>query len=200
MNRRLLIGFAAVLALVAAAVAALHLAVPTQALRSEIERRVSAATGRPFHIRGALGLTLFPTVGLTAHDVILDNAPGGKAKALATIETMRLGARLMPLLSGHIEATTIALDHPRIALEVDAAGHANWRFASNDAGVALLAHTAFDGVSVTDGAVSYDNEHLRVHERVDGVDTRIALRRLDAPTGFSGALTYRGRRLAFPAY
>jgi AsmA protein len=195
MNRRLLIGLAAILVLAAGAVAALHQFVPTEALRGEIERRVGAATGRPFHIRGALSLALYPTVGLTAHDVVLDNAPGGKAKALATIETMQIGARLMPLFSGHIEATAIALDHPRIALEVDAAGHANWKFASHGAGVALLAQAAFDGVTVTDGAVSYDNDHLRVHERAEHVDTKIALRRLDAPAGFSGALTYRGRRL-----
>jgi AsmA protein len=195
MNRRLLIGLAAILVLAAAAVAAIHLIVPTGALRTEIERRVTAATGRPFHIRGALTVSLFPTVGLTAHDVILDNAPGGAARALAAIDTMQIGANLVPLFSGRIEATTIELDHPRIALEVDAAGRANWKFAGDAGGAALLAKTEFAGVTITDGAITYDNAHLHAHYAASGVDTKIALRRLDARTGFSGALTYRGRRL-----
>jgi AsmA protein len=197
MNRRLLIGLAAVLAVLAAAVvAAIHLIVPTQALHDEIERRVTAATGRPFHIRGALAFSLYPAVGLTAHDVTLDNAPGGTAKALAVIDTMQIGAKLIPLFSGRIEATTIELDHPRIALEVAADGRANWKLASTDAGVSLLAKTTFAGVTVKDGAITYDNAHLHAHYAVSGTDLKIALARFDAPTGFFGALTYRGRRLS----
>jgi AsmA protein len=196
MNRRLLIGLTAILAVVALGAALVPLAVPIEALRGEIERRVSAATGRGFHIRGALRFSVYPTIGLTAEDVTLDNAPGGKAKALAAIETLRIGARLMPLFSGHIEATTIELDRPRIALEVDAAGHANWRLAKGDGDVSLLAKTQFDGVTVKDAAIRFDDEHLRAHYAVNRVDTKIALHRLDAPAGFSGALTYRGRRLS----
>ena len=196
MNRRLLIGLAGVLAIVgAAAIAAIHLAVPTQALHDEIERRVTAATGRPFHIRGALDFSLYPAIGLTAHDVILDNATGGTAKALAVIDTMQIGARLIPLFSGRVEATTIELDHPRVMLEVAEDGRANWKLASTATGVSLLAKTTFAGVTVKDATIIYDNARLRAHYAVTGADMKIALTRFDAPAGFSGALTYRGRRV-----
>ena len=93
MNRKLLYGLiGGGVALLAALVVAVPLLVPTTSLKSEIESRVSQATGRAFRIHGALTVTLFPSVSLDASDVTLANAPGGKAPDMVRIGRMRIAA------------------------------------------------------------------------------------------------------------
>jgi AsmA protein len=202
MNRRILIGLLAGLAVVIAAIVAVPFVVPTAALRGEIERRVTAQTGRNFRINGDLAFTVFPTLGLAAHDVTLANAPGGHARAMVEVEALRIGVKLMPLLSGRIEANGIELDRPRIALEVAHDGRANWQLAAHggvgaraEAGVA--AKTQFAGVTIKDGAVTYDNDRSNTHRAIDGLDAKVALTELDAPVGVTGTFGFRGRRLGY---
>ena len=121
-------------ALIAAAAAvvlivALPFLVPMDAYRGRIETAAEHATGRTMKIEGPLRLMLFPHLGLRAHSVTLANVPGGRATALAQVGDIRLSVRVLPLLTGHIVLDKIVLDEPVIALEVDAAGNANWKFA-----------------------------------------------------------------------
>ncbi len=203
MNRRLLYGLigGAVTLLVAIAVA-VPLLVPTTSVRGEIERRVAEATGRAFKINGALTVSLFPSLGLDARDVTLANGPGGHARDMVRMDRMRIAVKLWPLFSGRIEARQIVLEKPVIALEVSRDGKANWelvRAQTQRSGLRLPPSTVFAGVTVQDGAVSYDNDKLDIHRAISDLDADVAITRLGLPIAASGSFAHRGRRLDYTA-
>src|SRR3569832_1278361 len=205
MNRRLLIpliGAAVLLALALAAYLALPLFISTVSLKGEIEARVERATGRPFHINGPLTVSLFPSVGLTAHDVTLANAPGGKAKDMVQIDTKRLSVKLWPLLNRQIEATEAVFDKPQLNLEVDAQGHGNWelvRRRAEESGLHVPSNTLFAGATVQDGRVSYDNAKLGIQRTLSDLDAKIDITRLRDPMKVEGSFVHRGRNFPYHA-
>src|SRR6185437_5436158 len=125
MKRGLRYGLTAGAALVALGLA-LPFLIPADAYKSQIEAAVSRATGRAFTIRGPLHFTLLPMPGVQADDIALANMAHGRAPAMVTAGDVRVGVALSPLLGGRIEVSTIVLDRPIIALEVDEQGHGNW--------------------------------------------------------------------------
>src|ERR1700704_1561064 len=114
MRKYLVIGLVPVL-LVAVAAAGLLL-VPLDSFRGPLEKAVSRGLGRGVHIAGSLHASLYPEIGLSAGDVSIDNIPGGEAKLFAHVDTMAVGAKLLPLLSRQIDITRLALAHPSIYL------------------------------------------------------------------------------------
>jgi AsmA protein len=203
MNRKLLTGLiGGGVALLAAAILAVPLLVPTTSVRGEIERRVAQATGRAFRIDGALTFSLFPNLGLDARDVTLANVPGGHARDLVRMERMRIAMKLWPLFSGRIEARQIVLEKPVIALEVGRDGTANWELVQAQtarSGLRLPPSTVFAGVTIDDGAVSYDNDRLDIHRAISNLDADVAIARLGLPISAVGSFDHRGRRLDYTA-
>src|SRR5438105_8324999 len=149
-----------------AAVVALGLAlpffIPAGAYKGQIEAAVSRATGRPFTIRGPLHFALFPTPGVQADTIALANMPHGHAPAIVTADDVRVGVALAPLLGGRIEVSTIVLDRPVIALEVDAQGHGNWTVARTQGATKTAAppqwkfKAHFSGLKLVQGKITYD--------------------------------------------
>src|SRR5882757_8653238 len=123
--RNLLIAAIVFVALIAGAAATLLL-MPLDTFRAPLEQTVSRGVGRGIHIAGAMHVSLYPEIGLSADDVSIDNVPGGEAKEFAHVGTLSVGAKLMPLFSHEIDITRLALNGPKIHLEVDSAGNANW--------------------------------------------------------------------------
>ncbi len=201
MNRRILLGsLAGVVAFVVLAAIAVPFLVPTGTLRAQIERRASEQTGRAFRINGSLSFTVFPSLGLSAGDVTLANGPGGRAPYLMRVARMRIAVKLLPLLSGRIEADRVVLDRPRIALEVARGGGANWMLSSRAGSGPHLGPTTnarFAGIDIRDGELSYDNARHGDRAVLDGLNAQISLTRLDAPAGAKGDFRYRGRALNY---
>ncbi|MBL6853241.1 MAG: AsmA family protein [Alphaproteobacteria bacterium] len=197
-----LIAGAVALALVAGAYLAIPLFVSTVSLKGEIEARVERATGRTFRINGPLTIALFPTLSVTARDVTLANAPGGKATNMVRIDTMRLAVKLWPLLHGKIEATEAVFDRPEISLEVDREGHGNWelvRRKAEESGIHLPTNTLFGGAEVHDARVSYDNAKLGLQRSIDDLDADVDITRLSEPVKAEGSLLFQGRRFTYHA-
>jgi AsmA protein len=116
-----------VVALVVIAVAALVLLVDPNDYRASIEQRVADATGRTLRIEGDLGLDLFPWIALDVGRVTLGNAPGFGDAPFLTAERTRVGARLLPLLRGRLEARRISVEGLQVALVTRADGRTNWQ-------------------------------------------------------------------------
>lgn len=187
-------------ALLLALVLILPRLVPVDALRGQIESRVSDATGRAFRIHGALGLTLFPSIGLDARDVTLANAPGGKAADMVRIDRMRIAARLWPLFSGRIEAGEIVLERPVIALEVAPDGTANWTLKAKSGkrlGNETMTRTDFAGLRIEKASITYDNARLGIHRALGDLDAKVTLTRFSAPATATGSLSFLGRNLDY---
>jgi AsmA protein len=197
-------------ALIAAAtvvvlILALPFLVPMDAYRGRIETAAERATGRTMKIEGPLRLMLFPHLGLRAHSVTLANLPGGRAMAMAQVGDIRLSVRVLPLLTGHIALDKIVLDEPVIALEVDAAGNANWQFAKpkkeggEQSSVSLPSGAEFSGLEIRDGRITYDNAKTGTHRSADHVNAEVAITRIDRPASLDGDLTIGEHKIGFRA-
>jgi AsmA protein len=193
-----------------AAVVALGLAlpflIPADAYKGQIEAAVSRTTGRPFTIRGPLHFTLVPMPGVEADDVALANMPHGRAPAMVTADDVRVGVALSPLLGGRIEVSTIILDRPVIALEVDEQGHANWTLPRAQGGAAknappprLQFKAHFSGLKLVHGKITCDNAHTKSHREFDDVDATVSFTELNQPATLDATFDHAGHRVSVQA-
>ena len=97
--------------------------------KPEIEEQVAKATGRSFSIGSDLDLTLFPFAGISFSDLKLGSLPGFTQKEFVTIDSFEVRIKLLPLLSKDLQLKRFILKGPRIVLEKNKNGKANWEFA-----------------------------------------------------------------------
>jgi AsmA protein len=100
--------------------------VDLQSYKPRIEKMVSEATGRPFSIGGDIDLSLFPWVGFSSSDIHLGNPPGFEEKDFASLKSVEVRVKLLPLISKDIQVKRFILEGPRIALERSKIGRTNW--------------------------------------------------------------------------
>jgi len=117
----------ALIVLVIAALLIIPMFVDIQKYKPEIEKRVSQATGRPCTLGGDLHLSLFPWAGVSLSDLHLGNPPGFKEKDFLTVKSFEVRVKLLPLLSKDIQVKRFILEEPRIVLEKNKEGRANWQ-------------------------------------------------------------------------
>ncbi len=204
MNPRLRYGLAGAAAVAAALLAAPFL-LPTGLYKAQIEQGVARATGRTFAIAGPVRFTLFPVLGIDASDVTLSNPPGWQGLPLASTRTLHIGVRLLPLFSRRLDITEVVLEEPRISLEVDENGHANWTFFHGGAKPATKqangpAFTpSFSGVRIEGGRLIYSNARSKTAFAVGTLDATVDIRELDKPVALHGSLVFRGQKVKFEA-
>ncbi|MBW1997173.1 MAG: AsmA family protein, partial [Deltaproteobacteria bacterium] len=115
----------ALVALVIIALLVVPAFVDLQTYKPRIEKMVSEATGRPFSIGGDIDLSLFPWVGFSASDIRLGNPPGFEEKDLASIKSIEVRVRLLPLISKDIQVKRFIVESPRIVLVKGKGGKTN---------------------------------------------------------------------------
>ena len=119
-----------------AALVAVPFLLPLDTYRAPIERAASSALGREVHIRGPLGLSVYPQIGISLSDVSIANPQGARHPQMVEVESVVVGAKLMPLLSRRLEITEVVLQNPVIHLEVNRDGASNWQLGNNTPGEA----------------------------------------------------------------
>jgi len=162
---------AAVAALVAAVALAAWLLFDAQAVKAQSEKLVLEATGRQLRIGGDLSLSVFPRLGVEMADLRLSER-GQPETPFASVERVRVGVRLLPLLQRRVEADEILLVAPDVRLVRDRNGHLNIadlagqpaaadKAAEGDkktAPAAPLPRIALAGVRVEKGRLTYRDE------------------------------------------
>jgi AsmA protein len=116
----------AVVVLIIIALIAIPAFVDLQTYKPRIENLVTDATGRPFSIGGDIDLSLFPWVGFATSDIRIGNPQGFQEKDFASIKSIELRVKLMPLISRDVQVKRFLLEEPRIALERTKDGRASW--------------------------------------------------------------------------
>ncbi|MGM0412686.1 MAG: AsmA family protein [Pseudomonadota bacterium] len=124
--RYLLVGLAALVALLIAAAVILPLVIDPDDYRDEIETAVADATGRELAIEGSIGLSYFPWLGVEIGAVELGNAEGFGPEPFARIQRAQVRVRVLPLFRGRAEVDTLVLDGLRLNLARQADGTTNW--------------------------------------------------------------------------
>jgi hypothetical protein len=89
--------------------------------RPRIEAAASAATGLEVRINGKMGISLFP-FGISAKDIHVAN----KGVEIISLENLKLGAELMPLLKKQLKVTGCEIVKPVVTIVKDTNGKYNF--------------------------------------------------------------------------
>ena len=168
-------------------------------LKPRIIEAVRAATGRELKIDGDLRVSLLPSVKVSASGVHLSNAPGMATPDMVSVGSLRLEARLLPLLSRRLVIDALAVENPTIDLEVDKAGHRNWDFApqsSPGTSASAPASESGGGGNIEIGAVTIVHGRINYRDALSGQDVEakdvnltLAMADLSKPLQVSGKMT-----------
>ncbi len=97
-------------------------------LRRPIERRVSAATGRSFQIKGDLRVHLGLKTSVSVDGLALGNVPGAKDPLMASADRLEFRLHLLDLLHHHVVMSAMKVSNPMLLLEKNLKGQPNWIF------------------------------------------------------------------------
>lgn len=121
-------------------------------LRGPIERRVTASTGREFHINGDLRVKLSMKPQVTMDRLTFGNLAGNADPLMASADQLQFRLHLMPLLRGDVVLSEVRLVRPALLLEKNPAGLPNWHFKQGNAEWPTMQQLAVD-----DGTLKYRN-------------------------------------------
>ncbi|MBN2062774.1 MAG: AsmA family protein [Deltaproteobacteria bacterium] len=121
----LLIVVGGIIVLIVLAILVIPMFVDLQEYKPRVEKIVSEATGCPFTIGGDIDLSLFPWAGFSTSDIHMGNPKGFKEKDLASIESIEVRVKLMPLISKDIQIKRFVVEGPRINIEKSKSGKTN---------------------------------------------------------------------------
>jgi AsmA protein len=133
MKKKIVLVLAAAAVVLVAATVLLILVVDADNFREFIETRAETTLGRDVRL-GRLGLSLVPVFGIQVDDVAVAARPDEGEGDLLSLRSLRIGARLMPLLAKRLEVTSIVLVEPSVNLVRDAEG--DWNFDLESGGAA----------------------------------------------------------------
>ena len=176
--------YGAIAAVVLAALALLVVFFPWNLLRGPLASYLGHRLHREVTINGGLHVHLgFPT-RVEVDDFAIANAPWSDLQPMAHATRIALTFELPSLF--RFTPDTIRLTEPRLVLEKNASGEANWRFGGNGSGAA-----AFGDISIDNGTLRYRDPTLRGDITI-GVQT--APHEANAPDElrFDGRGTLRG--------
>lgn len=198
----------ALVALAALGAGALVYLVSRIDVRAEVERAVENATGRELTIAGDVGVSLWPVLGLHAAEASLANVEGGRAPALAAMDDIHIGVELRPLLNREVVVRQLVLQHPRIALEVDAQGQNNWSLAPRTSPAqgpnpapapqrppAQEGRFSLQEIRTEDGEVSYYDARRGTGWVIGEANLTTALTSLNLPMRIEGDVRYADQQL-----
>ena len=158
-------------------------------LKGPIEHRVSAATGRAFHINGNLSVDLSLTPRITADNLTLGNIPGAHDPDMASVKRLDFKLRLLSLLHGNVVLPEVTVSQPRLLLEKNKQGVANWHFDGIDPEAQW---PLIQQLTIDDGTMIYRNPNtgtnmlVAVHSGDASADARIAPLLIDGRGRYTG--------------
>lgn len=91
-------------------------------LRTLIAKQVEQQTGRRIEIHGEVRLRLFPGLSVSAERVVMAGPTGFDGPDLLSANQFEARVRLLPLIRGRVEPTSIRVDGVRLNLHTDPAG------------------------------------------------------------------------------
>ncbi len=210
--KRLGLALGFIVVLLVAAVFILPSIIPASTYREPVEAAARDALHREVSLGGDISLQVFPQLQIRASDVSIANAEGFGDEAFAQMREMRVGVRLVPLLSRRVEITEFVLVEPTIRLAQNRTGN-NWSFTDPDSEAApapaasgegfvrregaLPLEASFGDVRIENGALHFSDG--RQSRSITGLDLSVALPSLDTETRLNGALNADGESLAFTA-
>jgi uncharacterized protein involved in outer membrane biogenesis len=147
----------------------LALLLDIKAFRPQIEAAASTALGMDVRIKGGMGIAFFPVLGVSLKDVSVRN----RGVDVVTIETMRIGLKLIPLARFEIKISQVALVKPAFSIVRFKNGMFNFEKPGRTLWENLLAAKK---ISVSQGSLVYTDETSG--EKIEVGDLDLSIRNL----------------------
>jgi AsmA protein len=109
-----------------AAVIALTVFIDPNEYKDKIAAYVKKETGRELVIKGKISLSYFPWLGLKIGKTSLGNAPGFGDKPFASLGSIDVKVKLLPLLGKRVVMDKVTLNNVYLSLQRNRDGRANW--------------------------------------------------------------------------
>lgn len=180
---------------------ALVLLIDPNDYKGEITQAVKDNTGRELKIKGNLGLSVFPWVGLEIGEAELANAPGFGDAPFARISSAGVRVKVLPLLRKALVVDSVHVDGLLLNLARNRAGRSNWDdLAASEKPAptqpsAPAAPSETGLAALTIGGINVSNGEIRWHDEQAG--TRYTLRNLELKSGTIDMARPVDVRLAF---
>jgi len=193
---KLILGIA-VLGIIAIGAVAITLAyLDPNDYKDTIASKVKDETGRDLRIDGTIALTFYPWLGLDVEGVSLSNAKGfGEAPFLQT-KTIKIRAKLMPLLRKELEMDTLILHGATINLAKNAKGVTNWDDlvkpkaddpVSSNEGMPLAA-LVLGGIDIKDANIHWNDMQQKVEYKISDANIGTGELKLGEPIDITADL------------
>jgi uncharacterized protein involved in outer membrane biogenesis len=147
-----------------------------------ISEKVLEKTGRSLALNGDISVTLYPWLGLEAHQLDVGNAAGFGEASFLHVDYLKLRIKLMPMFKEHYEVDTVSVHGAVINLARNEEGANNWddlmSQEKNDTQVFPFAAVVLGGVDIEKASLNWTDA---------STDTQYEIREMDIKTD---ALTY----------
>ena len=173
-RRRILLIAVAGLVLLIGGLALTVALIPEERVADAVARRAEGVLGEPVAIE-RVGISIFPLPGVRLTDVSVGRAD---STALARVDRAEVRVRILPLLGGRVVVRRLDLDAPRIAVQIDREGVANFPVLEPDTTAEPSTADidfAVDEVRITDGVLRYTNLQDSTRVRIDGWSQELSL-------------------------
>ena len=137
-----------------------------KAFKPQIEAAASAALGMDVHVKGRMGIAFFPDFGLSLKDVNVRN----RGLDVVTIEKMRIGLKLIPLVRFEIKIIQVGLVKPVFSIVRFKNGLFNLGKPEPPFWEKLL---AVKNISISQGSLVYTDETSSEKIEIGGLDLSI---------------------------
>jgi AsmA protein len=198
--RRLAFVVAALIVVVIAALGLVSLLLPADQVREAVKAEIRAVTGLDPVLRGGSSVSLFPTGNVAFSDVILGDPNAEEPPLKAERLTARL--RFLPLLAGQIEVADVWLDRPRIVVDLQPDGSANWsplieslRRAFDPKATHAERTVSFSEIRIQGGTILVRNKARNVEEELSDVDMSLAWPAISRSFAATGHMRWHGEAL-----
>ena len=159
----LIAGGVVALIIIAGVVAALLFDI--NSYKAKFETAASEATGVDVKINGKMGLSFFP-FGVSAKNIHVTN----EGTDILSLESLKLGVKVVPLLKGQLDATRCVLVKPAFTIVKNAEGKYNFEGKpTKGPGVAF----SLNDLKLSEGALSYLDKRTGEKTELKGVNLAV---------------------------
>jgi AsmA protein len=125
-TKNLRAGFSVLLLAFVIAIVTILLVIDPNGYKTDIAILLKDKTGRDVVFEGAIKLSVFPWLGLSAEKIVIKNRPGFQDRPFITADKSDIKVKLLPLLTQKIEVDTIVLEGLTVNLIKDKQGANSW--------------------------------------------------------------------------
>ena len=193
--------------------------IPIESYKPRIAALVKEQTGRDLTINGGISLSLLPRIVVTVEDVTFSNADWASNDQMASMESMEVVLKVLPLFKGEIALERFVLVKPEIDLAINRRGVGNWVFSptitadtppatpepaasgsgnDNEPGSAsspAVRNVQLGKIAIEGGTVRYSDARSAAQYDLMEINIDLSLPSLDDPLGLDGAFVWNGDKV-----